>query len=1026
MMANEARRMMGEPPVPHEAQIRDVIGRVRARWRRVTLYQVTVRTALATSAVLLGALVLTHWTGRTALPLALTGLVALPLTVAAAFWGSRLLGDVPSDLRVARFVEERTESLDGRLVTAVDLLSSSQQTASSVLAGPMLADAADRARRIDLDAIVSPDVQRREGRRAAGAVLLLAAILIAGRGLVRQTVDAVMLTFFPAHVVLEVTPGNARVRAGSALVIEATLVGSRAPMTPQVQIAEDGKWRAVSMTAEPSGRFRLSLEPVTTPFQYRVVGGRLTTPTYGVAVVHPPRLVRIDVDYTFPAELGLAPRSERDGGDIYAPAGSEARLHVHTDRPVATARLAFGDGGTLALVPEAPDAWSATLKVVGDSAYRVGLADSDGVSGGGDTEYFIRVLADRPPEVRIVNPAVDRSVTRLEEIDVEAEANDDYGLERLELVYAVDGGAERVLSFNIPSRATSVDGRQTMYLEDLDVRPGDFVAYYVRARDVTRGKRSSEARSDLFFLAVRPFEQEFTLAQSQSMGGSDSGSIDELVNAQKQVVVATWKLDRRSRAAPGVQSEQDIRSVARIESDLRSRVERASRSFRGSTMRDPRRPRRGEFKAEAMPEEDSMTAAATAMAAAVVSLDALKTADALPREMEALNYLLRAQADVKRRQVAQQAAGNGGAGNSNYDLSALFDRELQRGQESSYEAQARAEQKDDPNAGALDQIRDLASRQDELLKRQQTLARQQLPADELKRQLEKLVRDQLALQQRAEELARQMSGSSRQANGAQSGSQQANARQANGQPPASRSDGQGREVGSRMHAVSEEMASAAGDLQRSTGRASASGGRALEKLRDLERQLQGSRLDERRRAGELTERLARAQQLRDRLDGTSREIEKLAQQAHGSRSSQKAPGESEQPGQQQASDGVLISAELNRLRNQYVRELQEAQDLVDVMRRDDPGFGPGFTFEGQGMTLSAPGTEAFKQDFAKWENLRRVATATLDRAESSLSKKLQAQEERDRLAVGVEDKAPFQYQDQVDSYFRALATKKKQ
>ena len=99
------------------------------------------------------------------------------------------------------------------------------------------------------------------------------------------------------------------------------------------------------------------------------------------------------------------------------------------------------------------------------------------------------------------------------------------------------------------------------------------------------------------------------------------------------------------------------------------------------------------------------------------------------------------------------------------------------------------------------------------------------------------------------------------------------------------------------------------------------------------------------------------------------------------------------------------------------------------MRREDSNFargGSGFTFEGQGMTMSAPGTEAFKQDFAKWEEMRRQATTALDRAEATLSKKLQAQQAKDRLAAGVEDKAPPEYQKQVDSYFKALATKKKQ
>ena len=77
------------------------------------------------------------------------------------------------------------------------------------------------------------------------------------------------------------------------------------------------------------------------------------------------------------------------------------------------------------------------------------------------------------------------------------------------------------------------------------------------------------------------------------------------------------------------------------------------------------------------------------------------------------------------------------------------------------------------------------------------------------------------------------------------------------------------------------------------------------------------------------------------------------------------------------------------------------------------------------MTLSAPGTEAFKQDYSKWEALRKQVTEALERAESSLSMKLQAKESHDRLAAGTEDKPPADYQQQVDSYFKALATGKK-
>src|SRR5581483_5763533 len=112
--------------------------------------------------------------------------------------------------------------------------------------------------------------------------------------------------------------------------------------------------------------------------------------------------------------------------------------------------------------------------------------------------------------------------------------------------------------------------------------------------------------------------------------------------------------------------------------------------------------------------------AAAAMGKAVTSLDGLKTSDALPPEMEALNQLLRAQADVKKRQVQRQQAGGGsGSNRQTQDMSSLFDKELARHQETNYETpNAGEKQQDDQNGSALDKIRDLARRQDELLRRQ--------------------------------------------------------------------------------------------------------------------------------------------------------------------------------------------------------------------------------------------------------------------------------------------------------------------
>ena len=175
-----------------------------------------------------------------------------------------------------------------------------------------------------------------------------------------------------------------------------------------------------------------------------------------------------------------------------------------------------------------------------------------------------------------MRPGGDRQVTPLEEVVIAASADDDFGLAALDIVFQVPGQKDTVLP--IPTgRAVAAAGEHLIQLEALGVTPGDFVTYYARARDVGQGRRGTESRSDIFFLEVKPFEETFTAAQSQAMGmAGGSPDVQELAEAQKQIIAATWKLDARARRARDARSEADIRAVA----EAQERVAGAGRADR--------------------------------------------------------------------------------------------------------------------------------------------------------------------------------------------------------------------------------------------------------------------------------------------------------------------------------------------------------------------------------------------------------------------------------------------------------------
>ena len=1147
---------------PDAVFVQRAVDDVRRRWRRLAALTVWTRAALGLAAIWLAAWALAAFGRADGARAALCFGGALLVSAVWVGWSLWRRRAVPAPRELARYIEELCPQLEDRLATAIDVNGRPGGEASP-LRQAMLADAARALQGAALEDVVPRERVRRAGLSAAGASVVfgLVAILWVGPGY--RAIRAAGLYALPGRLVLEVAPGNARVKRGDPLVIRARTTAAEGGLAPALTVVMGDEQRTVRMPPASDGGFAWRFEAVPASFTYRVgVAGR-TSETYTVTALDPPRVERIDLQYEFPPYTKLPPRTERDGGDIYAPSGTTVVVSVQASKPITAGALSLGGGKTLPLQPREGNRLEASLAVTADGAYRVALSDRDGLSSPGETEYFIRVLQDRPPDVRIVRPAGDRQVSPLEEVMVEARADDDYGVAAFELVYSVRGTGEKVVPLAGERGALSVTSRHTLYLEDLGVQPGDFVTYYARVRDVGRGRRSTEARSDIFFLEVTPFEEEFAAAQSQA-GAGGGGALDDLVAAQKDIIVATWKLERRATAG---RSAQDVKAVARAQGELKSRAERAA----GEARLPRRRARMLQPGGAGGPNDDPMTAAAAAMGRAQTALEATKTAQAIPAEMEALNHLLRAQAEIKRREVMrQQASGGGGGSNrSQQDLSALFDRELRRQQQTNYETpRTTQEPQTESRDASLDRVKELASRQEQLARQQQDLARDRegLTEAELKRRLERLTREQSELRQQAEQLARQLAEEQ-----ARQAGRQAQQGQQQGQQPGqqagheqgqrgSQTPGQGTSGAQQLREASEEMKGAAGDLRRDDpGGASERSARALDRLRSLERQLKGGQPEERRRAlGDLqlearqlaerqralaersqaagggarsdgarddTRRLAGEQEgLADRAERLEQQVRDLGQAAHGDARTHTAvseaaramaegrieermraaaealrrgpgttsraetapnpadaarelartldrvadrladasgehdpegrkladqlararearerlsdlrrqierlqqepqPGDTEQRGRAaqggSPGDGGR-QRELQRLGEQYAEQLREAARLQEQAGSQNRGGGAS-TPEGQAMSRSAPGTEAFKQDFSRWEVLHKDVTLGLERLEATLSQTLLERAARNRLTAGGADRAPDEYQRAVDAYFKSLA-----
>ena len=229
----------------------------------------------------------------------------------------------------------------------------------------------------------------------------------------------------------------------------------------------------------------------------------MRTPVFTMKVVEVPYAQRIALEFRFPAYTGLEPQKIEDGGDVAVLKGTEVRVQVFPTMKTTAGRLAFGEDKFAELAPQPDGSLVASFTAERDGFYHVELVAPNGERVTGSPQYTVDVLEDGAPTVSFVRPGRDTTASAVEEVFVEAKAEDDFGVRDLELVYSVNGGEEKVVKlFGGQRRLPEVSAGHTFYLEELGVQVGDSVSYYARAMD-NDGAAGAQARYERPVLPAR-------------------------------------------------------------------------------------------------------------------------------------------------------------------------------------------------------------------------------------------------------------------------------------------------------------------------------------------------------------------------------------------------------------------------------------------------------------------------------------------------------------------------------------------
>jgi hypothetical protein len=359
-----------------------------------------------------------------------------------------------------------------------------------------------------------------------------------------------------------VTPGDTKVERGTGLVISARFGGKPPADATLVLVSASGKTKRIPLErhlADPV--FGASLLEVTEDGLYRVEYAKDKTRDYKISVFDYPALNRANAALHYPDYTGLTNKMIPDTLRVSAVEGTQLTYTLELNKPVARARLVTKTGASLPLsVQTNAVAMLNAFTLTNSARYSLELVDADGRTNKSATDFSIQVLTNRRPELKLAFPRGDQRVSRLEEMQLQAETSDDFGVLKYGVGFGIAGDDPQYIELGGSARANEKRQFTNMVsMEKLDVDIDQVVSYFAWADDYGPDGQVRRTFSDMFFAEVRPFEEIFRADQS---GESESGNQNQrqqqgggnqntrLAELQKQIVIATWKLQRDKQGPP--------------------------------------------------------------------------------------------------------------------------------------------------------------------------------------------------------------------------------------------------------------------------------------------------------------------------------------------------------------------------------------------------------------------------------------------------------------------------------------------
>lgn len=307
-----------------------------------------------------------------------------------------------------------------------------------------------------------------------------------------------------------VTPGNTEVSKGENVNVK-VLISSTKPVDVneitlvKKEITKDGSEilsdkKDIKISSDKS--FNTVIENINNDIIYYAEYEGVRSDEFRIKTNDNPLVKNFKITITPPAFTNLPPKILAENeGEIFCMQGSSIFFDVKSNKVLSAAGIIL-EGKSINFNVNGDNA-SGTITASADGSYKFYLKDKNGAVNKNPVTYNIKVIADEPPSITIMEPNESNFIlTGQKDILLRARISDDYGFSSLKLGYKkVTGGnitssSANYTFINIPIQNLNARSIEVPYVWNLPgISSGQTIEYFLEVTDNTGHSVKSDTRT---------------------------------------------------------------------------------------------------------------------------------------------------------------------------------------------------------------------------------------------------------------------------------------------------------------------------------------------------------------------------------------------------------------------------------------------------------------------------------------------------------------------------------------------------